>query len=48
MGHGDVDPLVRHDWGNDTAKVLRELGWTVDFRTYKGESLSKSAMLYLC
>ncbi|KAI4249952.1 MAG: hypothetical protein LQ352_005470 [Teloschistes flavicans] len=36
MGHGDVDPLVRLEWGQETAKVLRELGWTVDFRMYRG------------
>lgn len=36
MGHGDVDPLVKHEWGSETAKVLKEMGWTVDFRTYKG------------
>ena len=37
MGHGDSDPLVKHEWGQDTAKALRELGFkSVDFRTYKG------------
>ena len=36
MGHGDSDPLVQYQWGKDTAKVLGELGWKVDFRTYKG------------
>lgn len=36
MGHGDVDPMVKHEWGLDTSKVLSEMGWTVDFRTYKG------------
>lgn len=36
MGHGDADPLVKYEWGVDTSKVLREMGWTVDFRTYKG------------
>ncbi|KAL8686837.1 MAG: hypothetical protein Q9218_006827 [Villophora microphyllina] len=36
MGHGDSDPLVRLEWGQETAKVVRELGWTVDFRVYKG------------
>ena len=34
MGHGDADPLVRYEWGSDTAKALREMGWNVDFRTY--------------
>jgi len=37
MGHGDSDPLVKHEWGLDTAKSLRELGFkSIDFRTYKG------------
>ena len=37
MGHGDIDPLVKHEWGADTAKTLKEMGWTnVDFKTYKG------------
>lgn len=36
MGHGDVDPLVRYDWGQQTAKVLEGMGWKVDFNTYKG------------
>ena len=35
MGHGDSDPLVRYAWGVTTAKKLEELGWNVDFRTYK-------------
>ena len=35
--NGDSDPLVKHEWGQDTAKALRELGFkSVDFRTYKG------------
>lgn len=37
MGNGDVDPLVKYEWGTETAKILKEMGWTnVDFRTYKG------------
>ena len=36
MGHGDVDPMVKHEWGSETSKILREMGWMVDFRTYKG------------
>lgn len=36
MGHGDADPMVKHEWGVETVKVLREMGWNVDFRTYKG------------
>ncbi|KAL8638974.1 MAG: hypothetical protein Q9228_003926 [Teloschistes exilis] len=36
MGHGDLDPLVKLEWGQETAKVLKELGWVVDFRVYRG------------
>ena len=36
MGHGDSDPLVRHEWGVETADVLKKLGFDVTFRTYKG------------
>lgn len=35
MGHGDSDPLVKHEWGQLTAKILTELGFTVDFHTYR-------------
>ena len=36
MGHGSADPLVKHEWGLKTAEALRDMGWGVDFRTYKG------------
>ncbi|RMY88149.1 hypothetical protein D0864_06702 [Hortaea werneckii] len=36
MGHGDSDPIVRYEWGQQTAAKLREWGWKVDFRTYPG------------
>ena len=36
MGHGDADGVVRYQWGQATAGKLREWGWEVDFRTYKG------------
>jgi len=36
MGHGDSDPLVRPDWGRMTAKALRELGYKVELKMYKG------------
>ena len=36
MGHGDADPMVKHEWGLETANTLKEMGWKVDFRTYKG------------
>ena len=35
MGHGDADLTVRYAWGQQTAAALRELGFGVDFRTYK-------------
>ncbi|KAI9716772.1 MAG: hypothetical protein M1812_005112 [Candelaria pacifica] len=36
MGHGDADPLVKHTWGQKTAEALKEWGWNVDFKTYRG------------
>ncbi|KAL8697416.1 MAG: hypothetical protein Q9224_002329 [Gallowayella concinna] len=36
MGHGDVDPLVKLNWGQETAEQLKHLGWNVDLRVYKG------------
>jgi len=38
MGHGDVDPTVRYEWGVKTAEALKtELGHTkVHFETYRG------------
>ena len=36
MGHGDRDPLVKYEWGVRTAKAMEDMGWKVDFRTYKG------------
>ncbi|PNS14071.1 hypothetical protein CAC42_6584 [Sphaceloma murrayae] len=36
MGHGDMDPIVRYEWGQQTAAKLKEWGWVVDFRTYGG------------
>lgn len=34
MGHGDSDPLVRPEWGAQTATILKELGWKVDLKIY--------------
>lgn len=28
--------MVKHEWGLETANTLTEMGWKVDFRTYKG------------
>lgn len=36
MGHGAADPLVKTSWGRQTADILKEWGWTVDFKTYPG------------
>lgn len=36
MGHGDADPVVRYEWGQATAALLKEWGWTVDLKTYRG------------
>lgn len=36
MGHGSIDPVVKYDWGLQTAQVLKEMGWSVDFKTYQG------------
>lgn len=34
MGHGEADPLVKVQWGRETAGKLTEWGWKVDLRTY--------------
>ena len=34
MGHGAIDPLVKHSWGKQTADTLTEMGFNVDFKTY--------------
>jgi predicted esterase len=34
MGHGDVDGVVKHQFGKLTADTLIEWGYQVDFRTY--------------
>lgn len=36
LGHGDADPVVRYAWGRMTAERLREWGWKVEFKTYRG------------
>ena len=36
MGHGDADPVVKYQWGQRTAQQLKDWGWNVDFRTYRG------------
>lgn len=36
MGHGDEDPLVRYEWGQKTAEVIKSMGYAVDFKTYEG------------
>lgn len=35
MGHGTIDPVVRYEWGQQTAEVLtKQLGHKVDFQSY--------------
>jgi predicted esterase len=34
MGHGDSDPLIRPEWGRQTALALKNAGYTVDFKIY--------------
>jgi len=34
MGHGDADPLVRHEWGRMSGEQLKEWGYSVVFKTY--------------
>ncbi|GAO20152.1 uncharacterized protein UV8b_04962 [Ustilaginoidea virens] len=35
MGHGDKDPLVRYDLALESEKALKDLGYSVDLRTYR-------------
>jgi predicted esterase len=34
MGHGDSDPLVRPQWGQTTAEILKSKGYSVDLKIY--------------
>lgn len=36
MGHGDSDQVVRYAWGKATAEKLKEWGWDVTLKTYRG------------
>ncbi|KAK5111803.1 hypothetical protein LTR62_004723 [Meristemomyces frigidus] len=36
MGHGNADQVVKYQWGQLTAEKLREWGWNVEFKTYRG------------
>lgn len=36
IGGSDVDPWVQHDLMSETAKVFKQMGARVDFRTYRG------------
>jgi predicted esterase len=36
MGHGDSDPLVRPQWGQMTAEILKKAGWDVELKMYPG------------
>jgi hypothetical protein len=34
MGHGDSDPLVKPQWGQMTAGILKGKGYSVDLKMY--------------
>lgn len=33
--HGDSDPLVKYNWAQRTVQAIEDMGWKVDFHTYK-------------
>lgn len=35
MGHGNADPKVKWQWGQRSAQAIQEMGWEVEFRTYR-------------
>jgi len=35
MGHGDKDDMVKPQWGQATAQILRDEGWKVDLKMYR-------------
>jgi predicted esterase len=35
MGHGDSDPLIKPQWGQMTANVLKDMGRKVDIKIYR-------------
>jgi predicted esterase len=36
IGGSDVDPWIKHEWMSEAARVFRQMGADVDFRTYAG------------
>ncbi|KAL3425494.1 acyl-protein thioesterase 1 [Phlyctema vagabunda] len=36
MGHGDRDQVVRPEWGQMTAEILKKEGWKVNLKMYPG------------
>jgi predicted esterase len=36
MGHGDSDPLVLPEWGRATAGKLKDMGYKVELKMYRG------------
>jgi predicted esterase len=34
MGHGSEDPLIKPQFGQMTAEILRGMGWGVEFKIY--------------
>jgi predicted esterase len=45
MGHGDADPVVKYVYGKKSADALKELGYKVDFRTYR---YVERCLRYIC
>jgi lysophospholipase I len=35
MAHGDVDPVVRFEWANETQKILKADGYDVTLKVYR-------------
>ena len=36
MGHGTMDPVVAHSWGQKSMQVLKSHGYHVEFHDYQG------------
>jgi len=42
QGHGAADPVVQYQWGSATSEILKEAGFSSDFKTYAGMGHSSS------
>jgi phospholipase/carboxylesterase len=48
MGHGSMDPMVPLSWGEDAAQVLRDVGCSVEWRTYAmGHSVNPEEIAHI-